>query len=534
MPKLILAVPETYDSVTRPIIYDVTRQLFSWTGLPADTPILYPSAHGTVQQPGSQRLQEPLKAELAFNDQVSVEVDETVEQDRILSTAVLYPDNLFIFRDPRVETILKPVYSSTEITINLKFRSVDEVKAKRWREQMRVRVSQLRDVLLINIRYAYQIPPAALIVLREIHRLMENVAGYGDPFGQWFSRHVTPAATIESNLAGEQMQVAFAEHQMRIVGMWDFEGAPEVGSKEDEGDTWTIGVAFRFRYDKPVSVVMDYPQMIHNQVIRLRDDTLPFNPDQVRKHWSLSAYFFEHFNKARALEGMLGGPEIIGNEGLRFPPWDEFLPTSTAPWYIRIFSAMTALDPGEGHDGGHDGTHGGAHDATHGSRRLMALDQLPEGYVMGERMRAFVAGEAPYMTKLFYSVFSCNLYLSNDIQPDGSIVVDQDLNVMTTFDPNPRARFHVWFGLCYNWRFLNPAAMARLMENFDILQSIVNGLWPDLPACCQPHAIGRSNQTSTASMACLMNGGAGAADGMLDTGMKTVETFYVQSISEDA
>ena len=518
MPKLLLPVPETYDSVTRPIIYDVTRQLFAWTGLPADTPILYPSAHGTVQQPGSELLQEPLKAELAFNDQVSVEVDETVEQDRILSTAVLYPDNLFIFRDPRVETILKPVYSSTEITINFRFRSIDEVKARRWREQMRVRVSQLRDVLLLDIRYAYQVPPVALLVLTEIHRLMEAVAGYGDSFAQWVAAHVTPAATVESNLAGEQMQVAFTEHQMRIVGMWDFEGAPEVGSKEDEGDTWTIGVAFRFRYDKPVSVVMDYPQMIHNQIIRFRDDTPPFNPDQVRKHYSLSAFYFEHFNKARALEGILKGPEIIGNEGLRFPPWDEFLPKSTAPWYIRIFSGMISLDLSGGRNPG----------------RLMRLDRLPEGYAMNARMRAFVAGEAPYMTRLFYSVFSCNLYLSNDIQPDGSIVVDPDLNVLTTFDPNPRARFHVWFGLCYNWRFLSPAALARLMANFDILQLLVNGLWPGLPACCQPGAIGNSNQTSSASMACLMNMMNGGAGGMLDTGMKTVETFYVQSIHEDA
>lgn len=175
MPKLLLAVAEAYDSVTRAVSCDVTRQLFAWTGLPADTPILYPSAHGTVQQPGSELLQEALKTELAFNDQVSVEVDEIIEQDRILSTAVQYPDKLFIFRDPRVETILKPVYSSTEIAINFKFSSIDEVNAKRWREQMRV----------------------------------------------------------------------------------------------------------------------------HNQVIRLRGDTSPYNPDQLRKHYSLSANFFEHFEGTR-------------------------------------------------------------------------------------------------------------------------------------------------------------------------------------------------------------------------------------------
>ncbi|WP_233874785.1 hypothetical protein [Paraburkholderia adhaesiva] len=173
----------------------------------------------------------------------------------------------------------------------------------------------------------------------------------------------------------------------------------------------------------------------------------------------------------------------------------------------------------------------GEHGSGRASHRLMTLDRLPGGYVMSERMRAFVAGEATYMTKLFYSVFSCNLYLSSDIQPDGSITVDEELNVSTTFEPSPRARFHVWFGLCYNWRYLNAAALARLRANFDILQKLTHALWPQLPACCQPVAIGNSNQTSNASMRCLMNG---EADNLLDTSMKTAETLYIQSIAEEA
>jgi hypothetical protein len=506
MPKLVLPIPETYDSVTRPVIYDVTRRLFKLTGLHENTPILYPSAHGTAVQPGSTLLRDPADSDLAFDDQVTIEVDEVIEQDRILSTAVLYPDNLFVFHDPRVETMLKPVYSSTEITINFKFRAIDEVKAKRWREQIRVRMSQMRDIHLIDIRYAYQLPPVSMVILQEIHTLMENVAGYGDSFAQWFKNSVISRATVESNFNGKQLQVAIPEHQMRIIGYWDFEGEPEAGSKEDDGDTWTISFAFKFKYDKPVSMVMEYPQMIHNQLIKYRSDTLPYNPDQVQKSYSLSAYYFNQFNRTRSLDGWFNG-----NQGLQLPPWDEFVPEQQPPYYVKIFSGMTGLDmTPEGN-----------------VNLLMNLNQLSEGYSMHPRMAEFIAGEAPYMTQLFYSVFSCNLYAANTLQPDGSITVDRDLNVLTTFDPNPRARFHVWFGLCFNWSMLNPAAWARLLANYDILLCLVKALWPKLPPSKWPKPIGNSNQTSSRSTEPLLTPGLMTAG---QNNMKTVETFYIQAV----
>jgi hypothetical protein len=503
MPKLVLPIPETYDSVTRPVVYDVARRLFKLTGLPDNTPILYPSAHGNTMQPGSTLHADPADSELAYYDQVTIEVDEAVDQDRLLSTAVLYPDNLFIFHDPRVETMLKPVYSSTEITINFKYRAIDEVKAKRWREQIRVRTSQMRDVQVLDVRYAYQLPPVSMVILEEIHTLMENVAGYGDTFAQWFKNSVTARATVESNLSGKQLQVAVPEHQGRIVGYWDFEGEPEIGSKEDDTDTWTISCAFKFKYDKPVSVVMEYPQMVHNQLIKYREDKLPFNPEQIQKSFSLSAYYFEQFNRTRSLDGWFNG-----NEGLRFPAWDEFVPNNQPPFFIRIFSGMTALDLS----------------AEGNPNLLMNLDELSEGWSMDDRMKAFVTGEAPYMTQLYNSVFSCNLYAANDLQADGTVRVDGDLNVLTTFDPNPRARFHVWFGLCYNWRLLSPAAWTRLLANYDILVRLIEALWPALPRDRYPKPIGNSNQTSRNSMLGFMSAVPS------QTGFKSVETFYVQAV----
>jgi hypothetical protein len=506
MPTLVLGIPETYDSVTRPVIYDVTRTLFKLTGLHENTPILYTSPNGVTFQPGSTIKSDHADSGLSFDDQVTVEVDETIEQDRILSTAVVYPENLFLFHDPRVETMLKPVYSSTEIAINFKFRAIDEVKAKRWREQIRVRMSQMRDLQMLDIRYAYQLPIPAMVILTEIHRLMENVAPYGDSFAQWFRNSATRTMTVESNMSGTQVQVAIPEHQGRIVGYWDFEGEPEIGQKDDNGETWTISFAFKFKYDKPVSIVMQYPQVIHNQVIKYKDDKPPYNPEQIVKSFSLSAYYFDYFNRTRALDKV-----INNNNGIMLPAWDEFVPNHPPPWYIKIFSGMTTIDLSEGGN----------------PNLLMNLDQLSEGYSLMNDMKSFIIGEAPYMTGLYQSVFSCNLFLSNTLLKDGSIVVDSALNVKTTFNPNPRARFHVWFGLCFNWSMLSPGAIARLRLNYPALVGIIKGLWPGwgyIPDQIGGPGSGTGIATS-GSMGYLTDTPANVRQRV---GFDTVETFYIQ------
>lgn len=211
MPKNVMAVAETYGSVTRPISCDVMRQLFAWTGLPVDTPILHPSAHGTVQQPGSELLQEPLKTELAFNDQVSVEVDGIIEQDRILSTAVLYPDNVFIFGCARLATARR---AAAWHPLRLPDPTVCPAGAKEDLSRHGER-RRLRRLLRAMVQR-----PCDACGHRRVQCERRADAG---------SVHRAPNA------------------HRRHLGCG---GRPEVGSREDEGDIWAVGVAFRFKSGK--------------------------------------------------------------------------------------------------------------------------------------------------------------------------------------------------------------------------------------------------------------------------------------------
>jgi len=157
MPKLVLPVPETIESVTRPVVLDVVRQLAKYTALP-EARIYFPGDMEKDRQPGTSISDDKLFNTFGSTPKITIEVDEDYEAERMLTSAVYRPENLFIFRDDRLETSIKPVYSSTEITINFRGRFMDKVAATRWRDDVRARVSMERQEFLHDMTYHYLIP----------------------------------------------------------------------------------------------------------------------------------------------------------------------------------------------------------------------------------------------------------------------------------------------------------------------------------------------------------------------------------------
>ena len=238
MPKITLPIPETSASCTRPVVVSIVKDLIDMTGIPKDVNIFYPGDSEKAFQPGSDIATHQTGINTTpFSSRIQIEVDENYEMDRLLSTAVYQTENLFIFRDDRIDTFIKPVYSSADITINFKYRAIDKTSAMRWRDDIRTRVGMMWDMRMHEVSYHYLIPPEFLVILKELHRMRENVYPYGETYDQYFQANITKNATVFTTLAGTHAAWGIAEKQLRIMGYFDFEGVPEQGSKEDDGDS---------------------------------------------------------------------------------------------------------------------------------------------------------------------------------------------------------------------------------------------------------------------------------------------------------
>ena len=456
MPKIVLTVPETNESVTRPVVFSVTRQLLELTGLSTDTNILYPGDLEKAKQPGSELTQTAGINTMPFTNRIFVEVDENFETDRILSTAIYRPENLFVFRDDRIETSIKPVYSSADITINFKYRAVDKTSAMRWRDDIRTRVSMMEGmrVELHTLPYHYLIPPEFLVILKELHRMRESIAGYDEAYEQYFQNNLTKNASVFTTLAGTQGAWGVSEKQIRVVGYFDFEGAPEQGSKEDDGDTWTISFAYKFKYDKPIACIMMYPLMIHNQLVssKFRPSLPVDDPDKHSRDFSLSASNFAAFESGRNLPNQMPGVSI--------PSFDEFIPSSVPFSTMRVFTALTNID-------------------TSNPRFLLSLKDLGKDNIIHPAILKFMVGEVPYMFKFGLSIFLINIYrgiyIVNDI-----LDIDTDLKITSKIDLPLRQYYHIRLSLITDLTLLSKEALIRLRNNGEALNIILNYLDPSL------------------------------------------------------
>lgn len=461
MPKALLPVPETIESVLRPVVLDIARKVLHETGLSEDTQILFPGETERAKQVGSSiNKKEHDVVEFTARDMLTIEVDEEYITDRLLSTAILRPENFYIVRDDKLEIGIKPIYRSTLTTLNFKFRSKDRTQAERWRDDIANRTSYERAERVHDVKYHYLIPNAFMAILTELHRLRENNAGYGEDFATYFAAIRGGRVHELTNQKGSVSRWGVAETQARIVGWFDFEGLPEKGAKEDDTDTWTISFSYKFQYDKPTEMIMMYPLVIHQQLLdqkwRPGDDEQPAYDEgsrmQVRPY---SADSFSYFEAGRDIAGT-----ATMDQGIALPAFDEFIPETIVSGTKRLFTALVGLDPAQ-------------------PRFLMNLLDLSTR-VWDEDVVCCLRKEFSAMYTPYRSLFCLSLYRSNQLQKAGLIRVDQDLNVYSTVDLDPREYYHLRLSLFTDLRTVPTASLDRLRFCGKGLIKLIDALDPSL------------------------------------------------------
>ncbi len=453
MPKLLIEVPDTEAGTARPVTMEIIRQIMRATGIDKTTTIFYPSEEGEEAQLGSRIGDDGEKNKFPSTNKVMVDIEEDYIKDRILASAIHRPENNFIFLDNSLSTYIKPIYSSTEVTINFRFRAQNKVLARRWRDDIKNRVSMMRDATVHTADYHYLVPPEFIYILQEIHRLREKQAGYNQSFETYFKEHATQRLTMLTNLAGTKDAWAISETQMRIQGWFDFEGVPEMGSKDNDTDTWTISFAYKFRYDKALACSMHYPLMIHNQPLskKFRDSKPPYELEDQQRSYSLSMYGFSFFEK---------NPCLIPDQattGVGIPEVDDFIPSQVIPKTIRVLTALVTINETD-------------------KRTLIDFNSLGK-YKLNEIFMDFLEeSEAPYVHKPYQSIIQLTAYRNTNIIPDRFVTMNNKSVVSITEDLNLRDYHHVRLSLCNDLTYLSKDAIERFRKYgcaFRLIMSVI-------------------------------------------------------------
>lgn len=444
MPHVKKVIPETIQSVVRPVTEAIVRQVMQLTGIDKSTKILYPGDAEKTQQPGSSLTGDKERTQFINNGNlIEIKVDGNFNEDSVLSTAVERPEQIPIFLDDKLGVILKPIYVKSDYTITITNRSNSRTAIERWREDIRARYSSGREINEHLVSYHYLIPPELLNILKEIHKLRENVEGYGEDFENYFKNNSTSRLTELTNLAGEQKSYAVTETQIRIVGLFDFKSFPEKSEKESDQTTTYNTFTYKVSIEKPIMCAMRYPVMIHNQL--LSPNYRPNNPhivaDQRPKSFSLSGGFLSHF------ESHLFMDQYIDRYSKINIPWfDEFIPDSVPSGTVNIFNVLCEF-------------------ALPDKKSLFNLNELGDIYIDEDILNFIKNGEYQYITQPYNSVFKLDLYRGNKLAQEDMLVIDSNLNITSRIDLNVRENNRVRFGLVANLNLLSDQALKRVRSD---------------------------------------------------------------------
>lgn len=443
MPNISVNVIETKQSILRPVVLDIVRQLIEITHIPTSSAILFPDDFGKVHQQGSALSEhEREKTKFPTSDRVTIEVNEDYDPTSILSTAIARPEHLPIFDDEEIGVFVKPIYSKQNVEITFKYRGASKTEVMKWRDDIRMRTSMGREMNLHKASYHYVIPREIIHILREIHRLREKQAGYADgDFYKYLMDKATPRFTEISNQAGTIVEPAIAETQMRIVGLFDFEFAPaKMENEEEGGNGWICTFVYKFSFDKPIACNMRYPCMIHNQVLspKYRPTDKAYDIDEHNQTFSLSMAAFNYFEAQLQL-----GKRVNLVAAMTLPEFDEFIPDTVPYGTAPIFTALCAITATD-------------------KKTLLDLNELGNAVIDSEIMTFIRESEQPFMTKAYKSIFQLLLYRSMNLASFDAITFGEDMVVQSPIDLSLRTSHRVRLAIVADLSLLDTAALARL------------------------------------------------------------------------
>ena len=444
MPNVMLTIPNVTQSVQRPVVMDIVEQVKQITKINDSTEVYFSNDEGYAQSAGSLIAAGTRDPKFSAQRMLMIEVEQNTNLDNLATSTTNREEHIPILEDEKLGLVVRPIYESTDVKINFKYRTISKQEAKRWKDDIAIRVSAMRDMFVHSIHYHYGLPPQVWNLLGDIHAKRESNHGYGETFGQYIERLSKGRLTVVGEGTGTNSMPVIAEKGARIIGLFDFEGIPEKSEYEEDSGTYVITFTYKFTYDCPVGCNAVYPIMVHNQYLDdqfIADATAYPRLDLVPKRFSQSGYAYNAFESDTQMDSVYPHDPYI-----RIPGVDDYImPITHAGTATAMVLLMSMSENGK-------------------DQALFNLENLGDVQIDQDLMQFIREVEYPYMTKLYYSIFHLSLLEDRQLCDPMRLSVDASLNVICHKDIDVRKTYRVRVALVVDLSLLHISALERLAK----------------------------------------------------------------------
>lgn len=450
MPVLYITLEETQKSILRSCFFSIIKDVVRSTGIPCDTIIAM--HHGVEVNKTDNRVNATVQGgsnlpATVSQRRVTATIIENYDEDSLTSTVVSQRDTHPIFHDGDIDVSVYPVYVKSMVTIELEYSCGSKTEAQRVRDDIRVKLSQGRNILNHEVEYDILIPQDVQSFIGDVYDLKSRLfpQSLSEYFLTYSTKHVRPITDMANP---ENTQLAILERQVRIVGILEFSPEPPPIESNYETNTHKLVIPYKFTIDVPRGMCMAYPPMICNKLmpaeyLQFVEDRKVKTQDYYRRNISStdSLGALSHFEASRQI-----GDPAQEHLPLNLPLFDEYHQRVSHPGYVITSTLLTDVNEDD-------------------NKGLINLKELGDFYMDTEFLEFLVQGErlhvvTPRMSYFFIGLSQAGKHYDNNI-----LTIDQALNVSSKLELSLLKPVRLTISLCLDTTSVTPGVFERFKSN---------------------------------------------------------------------
>lgn len=459
MPQADIALGNTYDTITRPVVYSVTEQCLKELGFDERAYIAFMGYTGSYMNRNNSL--DPIPKNFFGTDTFAeVEITEEPRRDQILPMGVHRKGELTFFRDERSNIFIRPIKQMVDVTLNFKLRFSEKAAAMRWRDDIAAKSALMRHQQYHRVVYSFPVIPKVMEFLFDMHSIIkEHDTDEPTDFAEWFYKYSDERTTTLTNPGATEQMVVVPETQTRVMGWYDWSGIPDKPNWDNEKSTWEISWSYMFTYDKVISFSLYYELMVRQQIIQ--DRWIPEVPQDLYREAELFMND-QQFLADHQTPDFQMWPGIYLN---RVPLIDTWYPSTAARIELRnyrpLFIALAAISDED-------------------PRTIADLNNLDgEGTLaFNPEFQAILEQEREFVTQPHKSLLNISIFSDDNIALPEQQTIDENLMLKATMDLSSRPTYRVVVSVAKNISDLDRDTQDRIMNNACYYKKVLEALYP--------------------------------------------------------
>jgi hypothetical protein len=431
--------------VVRPVILAVTKSLLDHLQIDPKTNVRYNGAEDTSWQPGSTLGTK--ESQVGINtwnssESIRIEVSTGHSKERLggpTHNSLASP----IFMENNIGLYLSPTYFTQDVQLRLIYKASSRSSANTWRDLMIQRYRDGFNLIHHQASYTYLIPDFFFAFTGHAFGLMQSQAAYENlDYKNWFYQNASSKVGPVTNQGATKTAIGVSETQVGIMTSYEENPLDVKSEKVDNTNAYTTELVFKFNFDKPYTLRMEYPCVIHNQVVN--DIFIPQYDQYTAEDFVKSQ--FSSMNGLSYFSNNQMDSRANAMQGIVIPAWDDYRLKYTLPDTATVFTALCTVSEDDPYT-------------------LLDLKDLGDFQLSSELLNWISTSEYANITGKPSSVIVLSLYENDFLCSQEVLSVTKDCMVISKKDLDLRKTYHVRFAFYTNIYTVGIQAHQRLVDS---------------------------------------------------------------------